>query len=69
MVWRSGTHWEVAAWWPHGGYGGVTICDSEVKALSTLDRMLASGYKTVHVRKVTVRVLDVGVRSLCEESA
>lgn len=60
-MWRDQHYFEVAAWWPHGGYGGVVRFATEALALMERDSMLAKGYDEVHVREVTTRALNATI--------
>jgi hypothetical protein len=58
-AWGADHYWEVAAFWPGEGYGGTRSFDDEAGAMAWRDVLLAKGYKQVHVREVTTRVVKL----------
>lgn len=62
MPWKTRTYWETAAYYPHEGYGGSILFDTEKQAIEYQRYMLdpKRGYKSVHVRKVEITLISTG---------
>lgn len=48
--------YSVAAWFPEG-YGGASYYSIEAEAIAAREAMLATGYKIVHVWKITEELI------------
>jgi hypothetical protein len=59
MVWRRFSTWQVAAYYPSEGYGGVSSFGTYAEAMAHREYLMTrGGYKRVHVRELISQPVD-----------
>lgn len=56
-TWKNAHYFAVAAFYPNEGYGGASSFPSLEPALIHAEKMRRLGYKDVHVKEITVKVI------------